>query len=89
MALTASQTRRLADIETSIAQCEHVLAVTTGVGSSHSSQGISSSFSDQQIRRAASELPVLRRVREQYEAIAAGEAIPPPPGINLSNYIPE
>ena len=87
MALTPSQTRRLAEIEAEIGQLENRLAVVHGLGDSHSAQGISASFSDNP--RWQSRLTLLRRMREQYEAIAADETIPPPPGRNVSNYIPE
>jgi len=68
---------------------ENVLAVSSGLGSSHSAQGVSATFSDTQIRMAVSQLPVLQRIKEQYEATATGGDIPPPPGVNLSYYLTE
>ncbi len=68
---------------------ENVLSVSSGLGSSHSAQGVSSTFSDTQIRMAVSQLPVLQRIKEQYLALAAAKEIPAPSGINLSNYVPE
>jgi len=87
MALTAQQTRRLAEIEEEIGQIENRLAVSHGLGDSHSAQGISTSFNDNP--RWRNRLTLLRRMREQYEAINAGEEIPAVPGRNLSNYIQE
>jgi hypothetical protein len=87
MALTAQQTRRLAEIEEEIGQIENRLAVSHGLGDSHSAQGISTSFNDNP--RWRNKLTLLRRMREQYLAIAAGGEIPAPSGINLSNYVPE
>ena len=86
MALTASQTRRLAEIEEEIAQVSNRLAVSHGLGDSHSAQGISSTFNDNP--RWRNRLTLLRRMREQYEAIATGDDIPPPPGVNQSYYFP-
>ena len=87
MALTAQQTRRLAEIEEEIRQIENRLAVSHGLGDSHSAQGISTSFNDNP--RWRNRLTLLRRMREQYEAINADETIPAAPGRNLSNYIQE
>lgn len=86
MALTASQTRRLAEIEEEIQQVSNRLAVSHGLGDSHSAQGISSTFNDNP--RWRNRLTLLRRMREQYEAIAAGDDIPSPPGVNQSYYLP-
>jgi hypothetical protein len=87
MALTAQQTRRLAEIDEEIGQIENRLAVSHGLGDSHSAQGISTSFNDNP--RWRNRLTLLRRMREQYEAINADEEIPAAPGRNLSNYIQE
>lgn len=87
MALTTHETRRLAEIEQEIAQIENRLAVSHGLGDSHSAQGISTSFSDNP--RWRNRLTLLRRMREQYEAKAADETMPPIPGRNVSNYIPQ
>lgn len=89
MALTAAQTTRLFEVETTIAQLENILAVTSGLGSSHSAQGMSNTFSDTQIKMANAKLPQLRRIREQLNAIDADQEIPPPAGTNYSNYLPE
>jgi hypothetical protein len=87
MALTASQSVRLAEIEEEIGQIQNRLAVSHGLGDSHSSQGVSATFNDNP--RWRNKLTLLRRMREQYLAIAAADEIPAPSGINLSNYVPE
>lgn len=86
MALTAAQTRRLQEVEDEIAQIEQRLRVSHGLGDSHSSQGISASFSDNREWRAA--LSTLRRLRDQLIALRDGEPIPPAPGVVLSDYRP-
>lgn len=86
MALTAAETRRLAEVTAEITQIEQRLAVSHGLGDSHSSQGISATFSDNAQWR--NRLSLLRAVRDQLEAKQAGEAIPAPMGVNVSSYWP-
>lgn len=85
MALTIYESRRLAEIEQEIGQIENRLSVSHGLGDSHSAQGISTTFNDNP--RWRNRLTLLRRMREQYEAKAAGEQMPPIPGRNVSNYL--
>jgi hypothetical protein len=86
MALTAAETRRLQEVLAEIAQIEQRLAVSHGLGDSHSSQGISATFNENQKWRG--QLSILRRLRDQLEAKDAGEPIPPAPGVTVSIYRP-
>lgn len=88
MSLTAAQTQKLQETEARICQFEQIIAVTSGLGASHSSQGVSASFSDTQIKMAMSQLPNLRNLRDKLIAIRDGTPIPPAPGITVSRYIP-
>lgn len=87
MAMTTLETRRLAEIRTEIEQIEHRLGTSHALGDSHSSQGISATFNDND--RWRRRLSLLRGLRDQIEAKEAGEAIPPAPGVNLSYYRPD
>ncbi len=87
MALTAAQTRRLEEVRSEIDQIEHRLGVSHALGDSHSAQGIAATFNDNQKWR--SRLNVLRALRDQLEAVEADEALPPPPGVNISYYRPD
>jgi hypothetical protein len=87
MPLTAAQTRRLAEVRCEIDQIEHRLGTSHALGDSHTSQGISATFNDNQ--RWRNRLSVLRGLRDRLEAVENGEEIPPPPGMNLSYYRPD
>lgn len=87
MPLNAQQTRRLAEINTQISQIENRLAVSAGLGDSHSSQGVSATFNDS--FKWNSQLSLLRSLRDRLEALRDGTQLPPPIGTNLSVYRPE
>lgn len=87
MSLTAVESRRLAEIRTEIDQIEHRLGTSHALGDSHSSQGISSTFNDND--RWRRRLGLLRSLRDQLEAKEAGDPIPPPPGVVRSYYRPD
>ena len=87
MSLTAAQTRRLQEVQDEICQLEQRLRVSHGLGDSHSSQGVTATFNDNPQWR--NRLSLLRNIRDQLEALQAGEVLPAPPGVNLSYYRPE
>ncbi len=86
MSLTTAQTRRLEEVLTEISQIENRLAVSHGLGDSHSSQGVSATFNDNAMWR--NRLSLLRTVRDALEAMQAGEPVPPAPGVTVTRYIP-
>lgn len=86
MSLTTRQTRRLQEVRDEICQLEQRLRVSHGLGDSHSSQGISATFNDNPQWR--NRLSLLRTVRDQLEALQAGETLPPVPGVTVTRYIP-
>jgi len=86
VALTARQTRRLQEVRDEICQIEQRLAVSHGLGDSHSSQGVSATFNDNAQWR--NRLSLLRNVRDALEALQAGECAPPAPGVTVTHYIP-
>jgi len=88
MALTAQQTRQLKRAEDDLAECDYVIKVTTGLGAASSSQGVSASYSSEQIKRAHSMRPVLRRFVDSLEALRDGEPLPPAPGVTVTRYVP-
>lgn len=88
MALTQQEQARLDQIEADIARFANIVAVTSGLGASASSQGISNSFTDTQIKMAFSMLPRLRAARDRLLAIQDNIPLPPKPGVTLSNYSP-
>lgn len=86
MALTALESLRLRDLETEICQIENRLAVSHGLGDSHSSQGLSATFNDNAQWR--NRLSLLRAARDRLKSKQSGEDLPPPPGLTLSDYSP-
>jgi hypothetical protein len=86
--LTAAQTQKLQETEQRICQFEQIIAVTSGLGSSHSSQGLSASFSDTQIRMAISMLPILKNLRDKLIAMRDDMPLPSAPGVTISRYQP-
>lgn len=86
MALSARETRRLAEVTDEISQIENRLRVSHGLGDSHSSQGLSATFNDNAQWR--NRLSLLRSVRDALEAKQAGECPPPAPGVTVTRYIP-
>lgn len=86
MALTPIEQQRLDDILAEISQIESRLAVAHGLGDSHSSQGVSATFSDNMQWRK--QLSYLRAARDRLVAKQTGDVIPAKPGLNLSNYCP-
>ena len=85
--INANQIRELAEITTELAQLDHRLAVSNGLGDSHSSGGISTSFSNnlEYIKRRN----LLRKRRNQLEAMRDGTSLPSMAelGITTANYI--
>lgn len=73
-------------MQAEISQIEHRLAVSHGLGDSHSSQGISASFNDNAQWR--NRLGQLRQLRDKLEALQAGERLPPAPGVTVTRYVP-
>ena len=88
MSLTAAQTQKLQETEQRICQFEGIIAVTSGLGASHSSQGVSASFSDTQIKMAMSMLPNLKNLRDKLVAMRDGTPLPPAPGVTVTRYEP-
>jgi len=86
MGLTPQQARRLDEVNTEIASIERRLAVSHGLGDSHSSQGISATFN--QNIEWSKRLPLLRNFRDRLECIRDGLPLPPVSGTNLSYYFP-
>lgn len=86
MALTAAETRRLQEVTDEISQLENRLRVSHGLGDSHSSQGLSATFSDNPSWR--NRLSLLRSIRDQLEAKRDGDPVPGAAGINVSRYVP-
>lgn len=86
MALTPAEQTRLDEVEAEISQIESRLAVSHGLGDSHSSQGVSANFSEN--FRWRQQLSCLRAVRDRLIAKQTGDAAPPKPGVTLSNYWP-
>lgn len=86
MPLTRNESRRLQEVIDEIQQVESRLRVSHGIGDSSSSQGISTSFSDNPQWR--NRLSILRVLRNQLEAKDAGEPIPSAPGVTVSCYVP-
>lgn len=84
--MTARQTRRLQEVQTEICQIEQRLAVSHGLGDSHSSQGVSATFNENPQWR--NRLSLLRNVRDSLEALQAGETPPPAPGVTVTRYVP-
>lgn len=84
--LTAAETRRLSETLAEIDQIEHRLGVSHALGDSSSSQGISTTYNENQ--RWRNRLSLLRSIRDQLEAKQAGETALPAPGVLLSYYRP-
>jgi hypothetical protein len=86
MPLTSYEQMRLDEVQVEIAQIEARLAVVHGLGDTHSSQGVSASFTD--TMRWRQQLSNLRSLRNKLVAKQNGERLPPRPGANLSYYSP-
>jgi hypothetical protein len=84
MALTASQQRRLDEVRSEIDQLDHRIAVAHGLGDSSSVQGTTASFTD--VPGWTKRRDQLRRLRDNLEAIEAGDPPPANTGILLSRW---
>jgi hypothetical protein len=86
MPLTVRESLKLQEIQAEISQIENRLAVSHGLGDSHSSQGLNASFSENMRWRSA--LSTLRAARDRLLMKEAGETHERVPGVNISNYWP-
>jgi len=80
MALTARQQTELAEVTAEIAQLQHRLGVSHGLGDASTVQGTSASFSDNM--NWQKRLEALRRRRNQLEDLAVG-IIPSTAGLGI------
>jgi len=84
MALTDRQTRQLTEMTTEIAQLEHRLGYSNALGDNSSGGGITSGFANN--IQWQSRLNLLRRRRDQLEAMRDGECLPRSANVGILGY---